>query len=66
MHAVDELVSGSPTVSYTKAPFTPSASARVDALIKLMLKIVSIQTDRVDACQLICIHPMSDVSLSYT
>jgi len=32
-----------------------------------MLKIVSIHTDRVvDARQLICIHPMSDVSLSYT
>jgi len=34
--------------------------------IKLMLKIVSIQTDRVDARQVIFIHPMSDVSLSYT
>jgi len=34
--------------------------------IKLMLKIVSIHTDRVDARQVICIHPMSEVSLSYT
>ena len=34
--------------------------------IKLMLKIVSIHTDRVDVRQLICIHRMSDVSLSYT
>ena len=30
-----------------------------------MLKIGSIHTDRVDARQLICIHRMSDVSLSY-
>ena len=34
--------------------------------MKLMLKIVSIHTDRVDARQVICIHPKSDVSLSYT
>jgi len=30
-----------------------------------MLKIVSIHTDRVDARQLICIHRISDISLSY-
>jgi len=40
------LVSGGLMI---KAPFTPSASGRVDASIKLMLKIVSIHTDRVDA-----------------
>jgi len=34
--------------------------------IKLMIKIGSIHTDRVDARPLICIHRMSDVSLSYT
>jgi len=34
--------------------------------IKLMLKIGSIHTNCVDACQLICIHRMSNVSLSYT
>jgi len=43
-----------------------SASTRP---IKLMLKIGSIHTERVDARQLICINQMSDVSLrllSYT
>jgi len=34
--------------------------------IKLMLKIGSIHTERVDARQLICINEISDVSLSYT
>ena len=34
--------------------------------IKLMLKIGSIHTERVDASQLICINQMSAVSLSYT
>ena len=33
--------------------------------IKLMLKIGSIHTERVDARQLICINQMSEVSLSY-
>jgi len=31
-----------------------------------MLKIVSIHADRVDARQLVCIHRMTDVSLTYT
>ena len=31
-----------------------------------MLKIESIHTDCVDARQVICINPKSDVSLSYT
>jgi len=54
---------GATNTMTTKAPFRPSASTRP---IKLMLKIGSIHTDRVDARQLICINQMSDVSLSYT
>jgi len=55
-------------LEHSKAPFTPSASARVDASNQTNVK------DRkhshrprrvVDARQLICIHRMSDVSLSY-
>jgi len=63
--------SASPTNA--NAPFTPSASARVDARLHASTHVdasnqtnVSIHTDRVDARQVICIHRMSDVSLSYT
>jgi len=56
--------------TYALSPIqTKRVSARRRAstlLIKLMLKIGIIHTDRVDARQLICIHRMSDVSLSYT
>ena len=54
----------------TVKPRSHRARRRVSTRpIKLMLKIGSIHTDRVDARrarQLICIHRMSEVSLSYT
>jgi len=69
-HIADSLVALHPCCSYMVIALhlwlglkPPSYRARQ---IKLMLKIVSIHTDHVDARQLICIHRMSDVSLSCT
>ena len=42
------------------------ASMRVDASNQTNVTDRSTHTDRVDARQLICIHQMSEVSLSYT